>query len=90
MRSSSLYSVEVHRWTQTREAQAEEMFLNLIIIQFVAVIALGFQALQFPPLPGIELAFYGKICQIGPLPRLVELENRKVALNGAASWKSSR
>jgi hypothetical protein len=64
------------------------MFINLITRQVVAVIALGFQAIQFPPMPGIELAFYGKICQIGPLRGLVELENRKVALNGAASRKN--
>jgi hypothetical protein len=68
---------------QTREAQAEEMFNNLIIRQVVAVIAHGFQALQLPPLPGIEPAFYGTICQIGPLRGLVGLEYRKVALNGA-------
>jgi hypothetical protein len=53
MRISSLCSVEVHRWTETREAQAEEMFTNLIIRQVLAVIAHGFQALQIPPQPGI-------------------------------------
>jgi hypothetical protein len=79
-----------NRWTQTRKAQAEEKFTNLIVRQVVAVIARGFQALQFPPLPGIDLDFYGRICNIGPPRGLVELENRKVALNGAASRKNSR
>jgi hypothetical protein len=77
MRSSSLCSVEVHRWTQTRKPDAEEMFTNLILRKVIAATAHGFQALKFPPLPGIELAFYGKMYQIGPLLGLVELENRK-------------
>jgi hypothetical protein len=90
-RSSSRCSVEVNRWTQTREAQAEESFTRLALEalqdrahltseqltelsdRLLPIFAQGFQALQFPPLMGIELDFHGKIGQIRPLRGLDEL-----------------
>jgi hypothetical protein len=39
------------------------------------------QTLEFPPLLDMELALYCKIRRIGPLRELIELENRKGAID---------
>jgi hypothetical protein len=39
------------------------------------------QTLEFPPLLDKELVLYGKIRRIGPLRELIEVENRKSAID---------